>query len=160
MLIHITPEECMAAVSVAAVQMIRREGKNRRTDHGGVSSRGKRLRWADGVHGCLAELAVCKAMRCLWTPGGSDISKGEVGGVVEVRATEHQNGNLLIYPSDDDGSWFVLAVGHYPEFRIAGCIRGRDAKRFPLNAASDPPCHWVPQDELSPVGIIDLKEIA
>jgi hypothetical protein len=87
----------------------------------------------------------------MWTPGGADVSHGEVGGRIEVRATEHQDGHLLVYPSDRDDAWFVLAIGHFPEFRIAGCIKALDAKRYPLNERSKPRCHWVPQSDLRPL---------
>jgi hypothetical protein len=141
----------MAAVGVAAVQMLRKSKGGRATDHGGTSGRTLTQRWGDTIHGCMAELAVCRAVNRAWTPGGADVSRGEVGGRIEVRATEHQNGHLLVYPSDSDEAWFVLVIGHFPEFRIVGCIKAADAKRYPLNAQSKPPCHWVPQADLLPL---------
>jgi len=150
MIIELSADEGMAAVSVAAMQMFRTIRKGRSVDHGGSSDRTLTERWGNIIHGNMAEIAVSRALYRPWTPGGAKISRGEIGGDIEVRATEHKNGHLLIYENDLDDKWVVLAVGHWPTFRIVGAILAGEAKRIiPINTDAKPPCYWVPQQSLS-----------
>lgn len=155
-LVTMTAEDAISAASVATLQMVRKIAKQRNGDHGGRSERGMRERWADGIHGSMAEIALSHALNLSWTPGGMHISHGDVGNKLEVRATEHSNGHLLVYHADADDSLFVLMVGHYPLFRIAGCILGAAAKQAEFwRDDTDPSCFWVPQGalELTPLGL-------
>lgn len=148
--IELTAEDALAAASVATVQIVRKVHSNRNKDHGGTSARAMRLRFADGIHGIMAEIALARVLNLAWTPGGIRVSRGDVGGKIEVRVTEHPGGHLLVYENDDDSSPFVLMVGHYPGFRAAGYILARDAKRREwFNAKADPPGYWVPQAALN-----------
>jgi hypothetical protein len=152
-IVTMTAEDAISAASVATLQMVRKIAKQRNGDHGGRSDRSMRERWADGIHGSMAEIALSHALNLSWTPGGMHISHGDVGSKLEVRATEHSTGHLLIYKADNDASLFVLMVGHYPVFRIAGCIKGAAAKQEEWwRTEKDPPCFWVPQNALSPLG--------
>jgi hypothetical protein len=148
-----TAEDALSATSVASLQMVRKVAKGRDSDHGGHSKRTMRERWADGIHGAMAEVSLAKALNRAWTPGGMDISTGDVGYKLEVRATEYLSGHLLIYHKDKDESVFVLMVGHYPQFRDnPRCILGKEAKQDKFwRADADPPCWWVPQSELQPL---------
>jgi hypothetical protein len=47
----------------------------------------------------------------------------------EVRATRRENGCLIVRDNDADDRQFVLVVGDPPVVRIAGYLRGGDAKR-------------------------------
>lgn len=147
--IPVTAEDAICASSVATLQILRKVAKQRNGDHGGRSVRGLRERWADGIHGLMAEIALSRALNLPWTPGGMKISHGDVGNVLEVRATEHRAGHLLIYTEDKDSSVFALMIGHYPEFRLAGYIVGIAAKKPEFwRDNADPPCWWVPQSSV------------
>src|SRR3954468_14824440 len=100
----ITPEQAMMACMVGTMQLVRKVYHNRDSDHGGVSDRSLRLRFADGIHGAMCEIFVAGQHNLAWTPGGFQISRGDVGGFLEVRGTEFDNGHLLIYKTDKDHS--------------------------------------------------------
>ncbi len=152
MIVNLTPDEGYAAAAVAAAQQIRSVLYDREHDHGGHSRRGQRKRWADTIHGLMAEMALAKALQITWTPGGTRVTTGDVGDKIEVRATEHPAGHLLVYPKDSDAAPFVLMVGHFPEFRIAGWVYGREAKHSDYwRDDKDPPCFWVPQRVLGSI---------
>jgi hypothetical protein len=133
-------------------QMMRKISRERHGDHGGSSKRTMRDRWADSIHGMMGEIALARALGLPWTPGGIEVTRGDVANKLEVRATERLSGHLLIYPNEADASIFVLMIGHYPQFRIAGSITAADAKQDQWwRSETDPPCWWVPQKALSPV---------
>lgn len=150
---RLTAEDALTAAAVGSVWMLRKLAHKRNSDHGGLSTRGLRLRWADTIHGIMGEIALSRMLNVAWTPGGIEISFGDVGYFFEARATEHVDGHLTLYQRDKDHSLFVLLVGEFPDFRAVGCMRGSKAKN-PIwwRADKDPPCWWVPQralDDLS-----------
>lgn len=137
------------ATTVATMQLIRKVAHNRDSDHGGASERSLRLRFADGIHGLMGEIIVARRHKLNWTPGGFEVSRGDVAGFLEVRTTEPNFGHLLIYKKDKDASVFALVLGHYPLFRIGGYLRAGLCKRQEWwRANADPPCWWVPQRAL------------
>ena len=94
--------------------------------------------WDEAVESTCAEMAVAKSLGVYWAPG-------RLGWA--VRSTWRQGGSLVVRGDDDDARVYVLAVGTAPSYRIAGWIRGIDAKmpRFCSNAG-----YFVPQSELRP----------
>lgn len=151
--VTITADEAMAGAAVAALRQIRVIQKERLSDHGSRSWRRQRDRWANQIHGTFGEIAFAKAINRAWTPGGGHISDGDVG-EYEVRATEMDNANtcIFIYEGDDNDKWYVLAVGHFPEFHFPGAIKGRDGKKVEWwNENANPPCYWVPKQVLVPI---------
>jgi len=146
-MIELTPEDLIDAATHAMLQIIRKIARDRNTDHGGVSNRGMRLRIADGIHGMLGEIALSRMRDQAWTSGGMHITRGDVSHKFEVRATEHLNGHLLIYRTDNDNDLFALMIGHYPRMEFAGWMYAREAKRRTdwWNETADPPCWWVPR---------------
>lgn len=145
----LSAEDALCAASVATLQMVRKVANNRNHDHGYLAKRGMRERWADTLHGMMGEIALAHALDLPWTPGGMNVSRGDVAHRIEVRATEHPNGHLLIYDDDDRDRVFVLMIGHYPVFRIAGGMIAADARNGGWwRPDSDPPCFWVPQASL------------
>lgn len=151
-IIELHPEDLIQASVLAAVQLGRRSTHGRSLDHGGASDRKFARRMTDGVIGFLGEIAVARLLNKAWTPGGECITLGDVGGELEVRATDWPSGHLLVYPSDPDDRWYVMAIVDFPQVRVVGGIQAGDAKaRFGINPHMKPPCHWVPQDELEPI---------
>ena len=152
--VSITSDEAMAAAAVGALRQIRVIQKERQLDHGSRSSRGQRDRWANQIHGAFGEIAFSKAINQAWTPGGGRISNGDVAGEYEVRATEMDNDGtcIFIYEGDLDDKWYVLAVGHFPDFHFPGAIKAKDGKQKRWwNPRANPPCYWVPKDQLTKI---------
>ena len=149
---ELSAEDAMCAASVATLQMVRKIANGRNGDHGGRSLRSMRERWADVIHGLMGEIALARTLNLPWTPGGMFVSCGDVANKLEVRATEYQSGHLLIYDSDPVESPFVLMIGHYPQFAIAGGIVGKNARCEEWwRPDADPPCWWVPQPALTDI---------
>jgi hypothetical protein len=154
--VTLTAEDAFQAVSVATVQMLRKMAKDRPNGHGGPSVRGMRERWADSIHGAMGELALSHILHKEWTPGGMSITKGDVANRLEVRATEHKTGHLLIYRNDPDEAFYALMIGHYPVFRLAGGMFGDLAKRDQWwRPNADPPCWWIPQADLFDIADVE-----
>jgi hypothetical protein len=161
MRVRITAEDALCAVNVAALQMLRKVANGRAGDHGGTSKRSMRIRWADTIHGMMGEIALAHALHMEWTPGGMHIKRGDVDSDIEVRATEHADGHLLIYPDDLDDGTFVLMIGHYPLFDAVGWMTAREAKRPEWwREDADPPCWWVPKNEVHKFDREESSEIA
>lgn len=106
--------------------------------------------YTEKIQGTIAEYVVSLALELPWRPikpvRGADLPG------VEVRSTEHERGCLILHPSDDDDKAFVLVIGQYPRYRVAGWIVARLGKT---------PDHWreqarqaaffVPQPALAPI---------
>lgn len=150
--VTITPQERDMAIAEAGLQMARKIACGRNRDHGYVVKvRDLKRRYADTVNGLKGEIALSRYLSLPWTPGGFDISRGDVDGRIEVRTTHHPDGHLLIYEDDKDASWFVLAIGRGLTFGIAGAMIARKAKRVGRwRETSNPPCFWVRQELLIP----------
>jgi len=100
---------------------------NRLPDHHGRPSAERG--WEVDIQGILGEFVVCRLFDCYW-PGG--VPKSETSGDasrLQVRSTVHENGGLIVYADDVDDAPFILVVGVPPQFRVAGWLAGREAKR-------------------------------
>jgi hypothetical protein len=154
MSIVLTAEDVLCATNVASLQMLRKMQKGRDSDHGGRSVRSIRTRWADTIVGLMGEIALSRHLNQAWTPGGMEITIGDVGYRTEVRATDWEDGHLLIYKSDPDDKIFYLMIAEWGErvsFRPVGWIMAKHGKQQEFwRADKDPPCWWVPQNRLQP----------
>lgn len=74
------------------------------------------------VQGLGAELAVASYLGLPWNEGKR--TKADVGHNVEVRQTRYEDGLLVLKSFDHLERVFILAVGHFPTYRLAGWIRG------------------------------------
>lgn len=113
--------------------------------------------------GAQAELAVAQALGLDWKNSMLGLgdwltarSAGRLQDVasLEVRATPHANGRLLIRPKDDPWSAFVLVTAHTaPTFDLVGWALGVEAMQpqfwnvLPQRAGA-PKCYAMPQSEL------------
>lgn len=85
--------------------------------------------------GALGELVVAKALGAYWNPriDGPDRLRdperlyGDVLGY-QVRATERDDGRLILHDEDRDRAVFVLVTGAPPRLYIRGWIYGADGK--------------------------------
>lgn len=118
--------------------------------------------------GAYGELAVSKAFELPWDgkffghakwqdwrETGHDVSK------LEVRATIHKTGRLILHPSDDDNAPFVLVVLNQELKRceIIGWIWGKDGKNQDWweDVGYGRPCYYVPRNKLRPIS--ELKSL-
>lgn len=91
-------------------------------------------RWGNDIEGAAAEYVYARHTGQKWNalPDPADRLRGDVGHV-QVRATEHMHGGLVLHDSDADDAPFVLVVGSMPTFHIVGGIvaaAGKDRKRY------------------------------
>lgn len=115
--------------------------------------------WDRHLIGALAELAFAKLLGVYWGGASQDFGKdGDVAGL-ELRATTHARGHLVVYADDPDDRVLVLAIVEPSVVRFPGLIVAEAAKL----ACFDPPANklrgepravrtwWVPQDHLTPL---------
>ncbi len=148
--IELTFDEGMSAAMVGAVQMMRatRNGWVD-SDHGGKSGRDLRERWAQSIHGAMAECALCKYLGRFWGAGVDGICGSDAYGI-EVRSTPWDSGKLIICQKDIEthpGHPFVLVTGHWPRFTVRGWLLAHNAQNESWYRADErPPSYWVPQE--------------
>lgn len=159
MKVILTADEGLAAVSVGALQMMRATqrgwvGK----DHGGSSGRDLRERWAQSIHGSMAEYAVCKYLDKCWQPGIEGVGECDIMPDIHVRATPWSNGHLIVNESEIEKyglDKFVLITGHWPTFVLRGWVFGFEAQVADWFRANErPPSFWVPQSDLKNVNTL------
>ena len=111
--------------------------------------------WSEDVEGACAELALAKYLNIHWDGSVNTFKSRPDVGNLEVRVTTYPSGRLIVRPSDSDEAIYALVVGVCPNYRIVGCISGKDAKQPQWLTAPDhkgrPEAYFVPQDQLSPV---------
>jgi hypothetical protein len=125
------------------------------SDHGSVSDRNIRERFADSLMGEIGEMATAIALQLPHTRGGPKVEEGDIGHGIEVRATHHKNGHLLVFEKDGNEKPFVLAIPDFQQSGISvsmeGWMYGKDAKQKQYWRDSDVGCYWVPQSDLNPI---------
>jgi hypothetical protein len=74
------------------------------------------------------------------------------GQKIEIRATAHRDGHLILRRRDKPDSFYALCIIQHPEYRFPGYLRGRDGQ---IGAYTHPGREgqesgfWIPQDHLS-----------
>ena len=116
--------------------------------------------WGQDIESTAAEMLVAKTLGKYWNiyitepnaPGAN--TDGDVGDV-EVRHTKYTSGKLLLHDRDRDEAVFVLVVGKYPRYRIAGWLTAGEGKRPELVEEYDGrSAYFVPQTELHSIDSI------
>ena len=109
--------------------------------------------WGTDIEGAAAEMAFCKAMNRFWSGSVNTFKDADVGENVQIRATTHSNGCLIVRDNDPDDEYFVLVVGKAPDYSVKGWILGGDAKQDEYKKApnGDPPAYFVPQRALTEI---------
>ena len=121
------------------------------------------------IIGCAGELAVAKYFNVFWAGKVGDIQSFDVAGIdVEVRATQHLLGKLILHPrateetkGDKADTPYVLAVYVQPTasiqkhmFRLPGWILSDDAWNtfeFKDHFQTKRPCYAIAQGHLRPM---------
>ncbi len=77
-----------------------------------------------------AELAASKFIGRRWTMSiGEVFAEPDLEPNVEVRFTRHQGGGLIVREQDTVDRVYMLLVGSIPTYRVAGWIKGEEARR-------------------------------
>lgn len=80
------------------------------------------------IVGAIGERAMCKAYGLEWAHRvGRFHQDGDVGHQIEVRATKHEDGHLIVREADqvNPDRWFFLVTGIAPVVTIRGAARAR-----------------------------------
>lgn len=104
------------------------------------------------IEGAAGELAVAKAVNRYWHGSvNAPKSAPDVGTNIQVRATKHRNGSLIITKTDNDDQIYFLVIGEMPNYDVVGYIKGSDGKQeqFVRAPANRPPAFFVPQSALT-----------
>ncbi len=111
-------------------------------------------------------MAVSLALNQSWIDFKEDYESitADVGSNIQVRSTNHSNGNLLVHPKDKDDQVFILVKSHdYPEMEVSGWVLGRDAKKkeFWEDGSNLPSfegraCYLFPCEKLNPIETLKL----
>jgi len=123
-------------------------------DHGSTSKRKVKQRLGDKILGEIGETALSRALELPKTSSSNPFDTGDVAQGLEVRATEHQNGHLLLYDSDPNDRFFLAVVEFAPgEIRVSlpGWILAEQGRKPRFRGDGDPPCYWIPQSALNPI---------
>jgi hypothetical protein len=104
------------------------------------------------VLGACGELVVCKALNRFHSPTVNTFHNvADIGENIEARTTQQEGGSLIVRDNDPSDRYYFLVVGEPPTFRVAGWIKGVDAKqdqwlRNPGRGRK--PAWFVPQNQL------------
>lgn len=117
------------------------------------------------VTGAVGEFVASLALGVPWRGPGA-LRGDDLVGRLQVRATEHRNGRLILHPDDLDDVPYVLAAGGPLEWTVAGWTYGADGKLDDYWPGPNPhrPAFYVPTSRLRPIGelrrllAVDLEE--
>jgi len=148
----LTPSELSNCWDVAVQRSIWIMRENRQQPTYG-SSRLWRERIAKDVLSCPTEYAVAKWTGQYWHGAEPyDPDAPDVGQDIEVRATHHETGRLLVHDADHDDRRFYLVIPHPTNpfrYRIVGWLWGVEAKqRQWWRTDVREPCYLAPQPSL------------
>lgn len=152
MRVPLTPWEYKAAVDLAVTRMA--VSIDQGTKDIAHESRDWFERLRVDVLGACGEIAVAKAVNKFWSPSVNTMHRiADVGTNIEVRATDRENGSLIIRGNDDEDRWYFLVTGEPPEMVVRGYIRGADARRdeWVRNPHGHRTAWFVPQSALLPM---------
>jgi len=111
---------------------------------------------AQDLIGARAEMAVAKIFDYWWDGDPGDVDAIDVGGVIEVRATEHPRGRLRLHHRDKDHLPYVhCIVRDYRHVHLMGWLYAGEGKRpdyWEDPTGGSRPAFFVPNNALRPIG--------
>ncbi len=148
----LTEWEFKTAVDVANTRMATSNAAG--LNHASTYSRTYYRRLQEEIVGACGEMVFAKATGRFWSHSVNTFHHvADVGLRFEVRASDREDGCLIVRDNDDENRWYVGVFGEPPNMMIAGCILGSDAKR--AEWVRDPhghrPAWFVPQHSLQPL---------
>ena len=149
--VTLTMTEWHHAAQTALLRMV--VSAAQKLNHASTYERTWSERMAEEMTGAAGEVAVAKVLGAFFVGSVNTFHRVPdcIAGT-EVRATERDNGCLILRDNDPDDRRYVLVVGSAPKLRIAGWLVGADGKRpeFLRNPHGHRPAWFVPQDNLRP----------
>jgi hypothetical protein len=149
--IELTGKEMMQGCNVGVFRMIENHKRGRRAEARIGHAAKYEDHWRNHIEGALGEMALAKYLGVYWS-GVGRLATPDIGTNIEVRTSKYESGEMPIHPTDDDESNFWFLVGQYGDYRIAGFMRGGQAKRddwWKDKNDNKRFAFWVPQSELS-----------
>lgn len=140
---------------VAVMRRISNEQKKIKPKHGAPTGKGS---WEGDIKSCSAELAVALYTNLVWCGTVGQFDQRDVGGLIEVRATQPHY-HLRLHPADLDPVPFVLVwwrEENMYEYDLMGWVfahEGKMQKWFGDPWRTKRPAFWVPPkgDHLRPM---------
>ena len=118
--------------------------------------------WGRNINGCLAEIAVAKALDVQFIPTINTFHEvSDLPGGIEVRWTKHRNGSLLVRTNDVLDRRYVLVLGQAPTFIVAGWAWGHEVadQGNEVTEYNERRHVWgMPIERLQPIETLNLKE--
>lgn len=108
--------------------------------------------WKD-ICAAGAEVAVAKFLNAYWPFSINTFKSGaDVGRNIEVRLVGELHHRLVVRPDDPSERWYVLVRGKFPDYEVAGYLKGLEAKQScwltDAGKTAEPQCYMVPNDRL------------
>lgn len=148
----LNPADMLVAKREGTAQFNRRKN----TPHKWKRGKGERKDTLEGrISSVGAEIFAARALGVEWIPSDLPDHEGDIGAGRQVRSTDWDDGRLLIHDphEDEDDHVFFLVIGWFPNYRMAGWLSGRDARkgRKKVELVPGRPCYAIPQEELRPI---------
>ena len=107
-----------------------------------------------------AEIAVARYfnLHSFEPRNGTFKDEADVGENVEVRYSEHNQGDLIIRPRDRNKDYAVLVTGTFTQLYLMGWHDVASAKTQAYLKDYAPGCWWVPHSELLPMNELHMIE--
>ena len=150
--VPITVDEFGLAVRCSIDRMI--ESSKQNLNHATTYKRGFCKRLHEEVLGCLGEIAFAKyRQKEKFVPEINTFHKQADVDQVEVRATDKEDGSLIVRENDVYDRTFVLAIVKENSVVLAGWLKGFEAQKSEhvRNPHGHRPAWFVPQYELHPI---------
>jgi hypothetical protein len=145
--LHLSLDEMEFVASESVKRTVHKRAASTSHRHGHSGAPGFDL----DIVGGFGEYAVAKFLGLPWeaAPGTTD-KWGDIIPGLQVRATWHGGGRLILHPDDDDAHVFVLAIVELPQVKLAGWTFGEEAKqeKFWDDPQRGRPAFFVPTHEL------------
>jgi hypothetical protein len=105
--------------------------------------------WSEHIEGACGEMAVAKLLGIFWDGSVNTWKASDLPGL-QIRTRSRHDYDLIVRPSDDSDSRWVLVTGRCPEYRVHGWISGASAKRpeFLKTYGGRPAAYFVPASKL------------
>lgn len=153
-------EDFISCLRVVVLRM--KESAKAGLDHTTTYDRDLMLRLNEEMVGAVGEFVVGRRLGVPWGHVNTFHASPDAG-PVEVRATAHSAGSLILRPRElsqagFEDRVFVLVAGPFTRLRIAGWLFGRDARQPEfLRDVRDfgKPAYFVPQSKLHPLSWLE-----
>jgi len=135
----------------AAMTGVRREVESIKAGHRNVAGFSGNFSWQRAIEGACGELAFAKFFKTYWQGSINTFRNGGDVGKLQIKTIGLEDHHLIIKDRDPKDAIYVLVIGKLGEYRIAGWIRDKDARRkewYTTHVENRPPAYHIPQEAL------------